>query len=139
MTPTGELFLGIIAFAVMIMALVQVGAIMAGFRLAKRVDQIARQLDEDIKPLLANLTAMSAEAARAAALAARQVDRIDQVFGEMVMRVDRRWRRPRLRDRAGLRMAIIPASGRVRRFFPGGHLPPSRPQTVDDEESLPIG
>ena len=70
MTPTGELFLGIIAFAVMIMALVQVGAIMAGFRLAKRVDQIARQLDEDIKPLLANLTAMSAEAARAAALAA---------------------------------------------------------------------
>src|SRR5262249_4167503 len=78
-TPTGELFLGIIAFAVVIMALVQVGAIMAGFRLAKRVDQIAKQLDEDIKPLLANLTAMSEEAARAASLAARQVERVDQV------------------------------------------------------------
>ena len=53
MSDTGELFLGIIAFAVMIMALIQVGAIFAGMRLAKRVDQLATQLDQDIKPLLA--------------------------------------------------------------------------------------
>ena len=88
MSDTGELFLGIIAFAVMIMALIQVGAIFAGVRLAKRVDQLATQLDQDIKPLLANLTAMSSEAARAAALAARQAERLDRVFGEMVQRVD---------------------------------------------------
>ena len=88
MSDTGELFLGIIAFAVMIMALIQVGAIFAGMRLAKRVDQLATQLDQDIKPLLANLTAMSSEAARAAALAARQAERLDRVFGEMVQRVD---------------------------------------------------
>ena len=88
MTETGELFLGIIAFAVMIMALIQVGAIVAGIRLARRVDQIATQLDQDIKPLLANLTALSSEAARAAALAAKQAERLDQVFGELVQRVD---------------------------------------------------
>jgi len=87
-SETGELFLGIIAFAVMIMALIQVGAIFAGLRLAKRVDQLATQLDQEIKPLIANLTAMSSEAARAAALAAKQAERIDKVFGEMVERVD---------------------------------------------------
>ena len=88
MTDTGELFLGIIAFAVLIMALIQVGAIFAGLRLAKRVDQLATQLDQEIKPLIANLTAMSSEAARAAALAAKQAERLDRVFGEMVQRVD---------------------------------------------------
>ena len=88
MSETGELFLGIIAFAVLIMALIQVGAIFAGIRLARRVDQIATQLDTEIKPLIANLTAMSSEAARAAALAAKQAERLDRVFGEMVLRVD---------------------------------------------------
>jgi hypothetical protein len=87
-SETGELFLGIIAFAVLIMALIQVYAIFAGIRLAKRVDQLAVQLDQEIKPLLANLTALSSEAARAAALAAKQAERIDRVFGELVQRVD---------------------------------------------------
>lgn len=88
MSDTGELFLGIIAFAVLIMALIQVGAIFAGLRLARRVDQLATQLDQEIKPLIANLTAMSSEAARAAALAAKQAERLDRVFGELVQRVD---------------------------------------------------
>ena len=88
MSPTGELFLGIIAFAVLIMALIQVGAIFAGLRLARRVDDMAKQIDTEIKPLIANLTAMSSEAARAAAIAARQAERLDRVFGELVQRVD---------------------------------------------------
>ena len=88
MSATGEILLGIIAFAVVVMAFVQVGAIVAGIRLAKRVDQLAGQLEHDIKPLLSSLTSMTSEAARAAALAARQAERLDHVFGEMVARVD---------------------------------------------------
>jgi hypothetical protein len=87
-SPTGEIFLGIIAFAVLIMALIQVGAIFAGIRLARRVDQLATQLDQEIKPLLANLTALSSEAARAASLAAKQAERFDRVFAELAQRVD---------------------------------------------------
>jgi hypothetical protein len=87
-TDTGELFLGIIAFAVMVMALIQIAAIFAGIRLARRVEDMARQIHTEIKPLIANLTAMSSEAARAAALAAKQAERLDRVFGEMVQRVD---------------------------------------------------
>lgn len=89
MTETGELFLGIIAFAVVVMAAIQVGAIFAGIRLARRVDALATQIDQEIKPLIANLTALSSEAARAASLAARQAERLDRVFGEMVERVDK--------------------------------------------------
>jgi hypothetical protein len=87
-SETGELFLGIIAFAVLIMALIQVGAIFAGIRLVRRVDDMAKQIDTEIKPLIANLTAMSSEAARAATLAAKQAERLDRMFGEMVHRVD---------------------------------------------------
>jgi hypothetical protein len=87
-TDTAELFLGVIAFAVLVMAAIQVAAIVAGMRLARRVDQLATQLDQEIKPLIANLGALSSEAARAAALAAKQAERLDRVFGEMVERVD---------------------------------------------------
>ena len=88
MSETGEIFLGIIAFAVVVMAAVQVGAIFAGIRLARRVEQLATQLDREIKPVLANLTTLTSEAARAAALAAKQAERLDRVFGELVARVD---------------------------------------------------
>jgi hypothetical protein len=86
---TGELFLGIIAFAVVVMAAIQVAAIFAGIRLARRVDQLATQMEQEIKPLLANLSALSSEAARAATLAAKQAERLDRVFGEMVEKVDK--------------------------------------------------
>ena len=89
MSETGELFLGIIAFAVVVMAAIQVAAIFAGIRLARRVDALATQIDQEIKPLIANLTALSSDAARAASLAARQAERLDRVFGELVGRVDK--------------------------------------------------
>lgn len=95
MSQAAELYLAVIAVAVFVMALVQVGAIVAGVRLAKRVDQLARQVESDIKPLIAdvrpliaNVTAMSQEAARAAAVASRGVDRLEHLFDDMALRVD---------------------------------------------------
>jgi hypothetical protein len=88
-TETGELLLGIIALAVVVMAAIQVAAIFAGIRLARRVDALATQIDQELKPLIANLTALSSEAARAASLAAKQAERLDRVFGELVDRVDK--------------------------------------------------
>jgi hypothetical protein len=85
---TAELLLGVIAAAVAVMAVVQVGAIVAGLRVARRVEALATDMETSVKPLLANLTAMSAEASRAATIAAAQVERMDKVFGEMATRVD---------------------------------------------------
>ena len=145
MSETGELFLGIIAFAVLVMALIQVGAIFAGIRLAKRVDQLATQLDQEIKPLIANLTALSSEAARAAALAAKQAERLDRVFGEMVQRVDETLAAAQefVTGPARQGMAIMAGVKAVIDAFRGlreasRRRTASRP-AVDEEESLFIG
>jgi hypothetical protein len=85
---TAEVLLGVIAVAVAVMAIVQVGAIVAGLRVARRVEELASELETSVKPLMTNLTTLSAEASRAATLAAAQVQRIDHLFNELVSRVD---------------------------------------------------
>jgi hypothetical protein len=84
----GTVFLGVIAVAVSVMAVVQVGVIVFGARLARRVDQLATQVDREIKPLLTNLNVVGEEAARAAQLAAAQVERVDKLFAEVALRVE---------------------------------------------------
>jgi len=81
-------FLGIIALAVSVMAIVQVGVIVFGARLAKRVEQVAAQVDREIKPLLVNLNVVGQEAARAAELAAAQIERVDVLFADVAERVE---------------------------------------------------
>lgn len=88
MSETAELLLGVIAVAVAVMAVVQVGAIVAGLRVARRVERIAIDLETGVKPLLMNLTSLSAEASRATAMAAAQVERIDQAFSELTKRIE---------------------------------------------------
>jgi predicted PurR-regulated permease PerM len=87
-TETGELLLGVIAVAVAVMALVQVGAVVAGLRAVRRVEQLATQIETGLKPVLANLTSVSAEAAKAASAAAGQVERIDRIFTDLSSRID---------------------------------------------------
>jgi hypothetical protein len=87
-SDTAELLLGIIALAVAVMAVVQVGAIVAGLRLARRVEQMAIELETGVKPLLNNLTTLSAEASRAATVAAGQVERFDRAFSDLTTRLD---------------------------------------------------
>ncbi len=145
MTQTGELFLGIIALAVVVMAVIQVAAIFAGIRLARRVDALATQIDQEIKPLIANLTKLSSEAAHAASLAARQAERLDRVFGELVGRVDKTLAaahefvtgpaRQGMAIRAGA-WAVLEVFGCVREA-PRRRAAP-RP-AIDEEESLFIG
>ena len=136
-------FLGIIAVAVTVMACVQVGVIVFGARLVRRVDRIASQIDGEIKPLLANLNRVGEDAARAAQLAAAQVERVDQLFANVAMRVED--------TVASLQSAIIaPAregfavlSG-VRAAFAAlremrSASAPARSARHDDEEALFIG
>jgi hypothetical protein len=87
-TDWGVVFLGIIALAVTVMAGVQVGVVVFGARLARRVDQLATQMDREIKPLLTNLNVVGEEAARAAQLAASQIERVDHLFADVAGRVE---------------------------------------------------
>jgi hypothetical protein len=85
---TAELLLGIIALAVAVMAIVQVGAIVAGMRVARRVEHMASELETSVKPLLANLTSLSTEATKAATVAAAQVERFDKLFSDLAVRLE---------------------------------------------------
>ena len=82
------MLLGVIAVAVAVMAIVQVGAIVAGLRVARRVEQHRHRARNRRQAAARNLTALSAEATRAATLAAAQVERFDRVFAELAGRVD---------------------------------------------------
>ena len=84
-----DVWLGIIALAVVVMAAIQVGAIVLGLRLARRVDQLTTEIERDVKPLIKNLTDMTAEASRAVALATAQVERADRLFGDLALSAER--------------------------------------------------
>jgi hypothetical protein len=84
----GEVFLGVIAVATLAMAIVQVGVIVAAGRLARRVEELADRLEKDVKPLFGHLNAIGRDASRAAALATAQVERADQLFSDVAIRID---------------------------------------------------
>lgn len=88
MSGTAEALLAVIAIAVALMALVQVGAIVAGLRMARRMEQLASEIETEVKPLMANLATLTAEATKTANLASAQVERFDKLFGDITSRVE---------------------------------------------------
>lgn len=88
MTDGSDLFLGIIAISTVVMAAVQIGAIVYGGRLVKRVESLLHEVQAEIRPVSSNLTAISRDAARAASLAAAQVERADKLFADLTRRID---------------------------------------------------
>ena len=88
MTRSAEVFLGIIAVATAAMAIVQIGVIIVAGRLARRVDRLANQVEQELKPLSANLNAIGRDASRAMALAAAQVERADRLFADVATRIE---------------------------------------------------
>ncbi len=87
-SASAEIFLGVIALATLVMACLQVWVILFALRAARRADALADRVEHEISPLLANLTEVSQNAARAASLAAAQVERADRLFADVTQRVD---------------------------------------------------
>jgi len=83
-----NLFLGIIAVAVLVMAVIQVAAIVFAMSAARRIGQVADRLEQDLRPVMSNLQAMTSEAARATSLAAAQMERADRMFADLSRRVE---------------------------------------------------
>jgi hypothetical protein len=83
-----DIFLGLIALGVLVMAAIQVGAIVFAVRAARRVEGAIGQLQADVRPIVQNLQTMSSDAARVTSKAAAQVDRIEKVISDLSLRVD---------------------------------------------------
>ena len=82
------LLLGVIAVATAVMAAVQIGLIVYGARLARRVDRLVDKVEQEIQPTLTKINSMSGDTARATSLAVAQIERADQLFSQIAERVD---------------------------------------------------
>ena len=83
-----DVFLGVIAAACLVMAVVQVGLVIAATRLSGRVERLADDVRRELAPITAHLNSIGRDAARAAALAAGQVERADKLFSDIAGRVE---------------------------------------------------
>jgi hypothetical protein len=87
-SDTAVAFLGAIAAATVVMALIQVGAIVYAARLARRLEALAGRLERDLQPAMDRLTVVSDQTARAATLAATQMERVDRTLTLLGDRAD---------------------------------------------------
>ena len=95
MSGWSGVFLGIIAVATLVMALIQVGAIIAVLRIAKEAQDVARQAQDvltsvhrDVKPLLAKANEVAEGASKAVTLATAQAEKVDKLVTDLTRRVD---------------------------------------------------
>lgn len=136
-----DVLLGLIALGVLVMAIIQVAAIVFAARAARRVGDAVSRFEDDVRPIVKNLQVMSAEAARATSAAAAQVDRAERMLGDLTVRMDETLTavqqtilapaRDGLAVLHGIRAALSALRSRdVRR---------SRPSHAEEEDALFIG
>lgn len=80
--------LGVIAGAMVLMAVLQAGFLAYGIRLARRLDRVVETVEREIRPALGRVDAISADAARTSALVVAQVERVDRVAGRLAAGAD---------------------------------------------------
>jgi hypothetical protein len=83
-----DVYLGLIAAGVLVMAAIQVAGVVAALRAARSVGEMANRFERDVRPIIVNLQKVSEEAARASAQAAAQVDRLDTLVSNVARRVE---------------------------------------------------
>ena len=83
-----NVWLGIIAVAVLVMAVIQVAAIVFAMSAARRIGQVADRLEQNLNPVVSNLQTITSEAARMTTLAAAQVERADRMFADLARRAE---------------------------------------------------
>jgi hypothetical protein len=76
-----EIFLGVIAIA-------QIGVMVATSAAVRRMERLADRVEQEFWPLLGHLNSIGRDAARAASLAANQVERADRIFADAAARIE---------------------------------------------------
>jgi hypothetical protein len=81
-------FLGIIAMATLVTAVLQVVLLVAGWQLVRRITRFVHTMEQDVRPIIANVASITRDASRVATLAAAQVERADQLLNSAVLRLE---------------------------------------------------
>ena len=88
MSIWAEVFLGVIALATFTMAAIQVGVIVYGMGVARRLNQLLTEVEREMKPLAESVNTIARDAARISSLAAGQVERVDRLVNELTFRIE---------------------------------------------------
>ena len=88
MTDTAVAMLAIMAVALVIMAVVQIGLIVVALRAARQLTTTAETVQREIRPLIDKIGALTDDAARVTSLALTQIERVDQALAATAQRVD---------------------------------------------------
>ena len=88
MTLWSEIFLGVIAVATLMTAIVQIGVLIAAGLAVRRVGRLLDRVEHELKPAFAQFNTISREAARAVSLVTAQVERADKLFTDFAERVE---------------------------------------------------
>lgn len=142
MTEWSGLFLGIIAAATLVMALIQVGAIIAALRVAKQAQDVLASVQRDVKPLIEKANAMAEEASRTVTLANLQAQKVDRLVTDLTTRIDETSAivQQAIVTPAREGMAIVAAIKGALGVFRGGNDWRGRAgRTGDEEDPLFIG
>ncbi len=141
MSGSGDVFLGVIAAATAVMAVVQIFAMVALARVATQVRDTASAIQQDLRPLIARANAIADEAQKTATIATAQAEKIDRLVTDLTRRVDETSAviqdailtpaREGMAIVAGLKAAI----GALRGFRDLR----ARPGRIEDEDALFIG
>jgi hypothetical protein len=83
-----EIFLGVIALSTLVMALIQVGAVVALARIARQAQQALTSLQQDVRPLMGKIHTIADEASRTAVIATAQAEKVDRLVTDLSRRVD---------------------------------------------------
>ena len=73
-----EVFLGVIAVATLVMALIQLGLVVGGIIAVKRVNEMLTRVEASAKPVLAHVDELIVDTKASLAAARSQVDRVER-------------------------------------------------------------
>jgi hypothetical protein len=82
------LFLGVIALSSLVQAVFLIGLAVGGRRLARRLDEMQKGIDREIRPTLDNLSRITRNLAEIADLATLQARRVDDVLADTVDKIE---------------------------------------------------
>lgn len=88
MNTWATVFLGVIAFATLVTAILQIVLLVAAANLVRRISRFVDFVETEVKPILGSIDAIARDASRVASLAAAQVERVDQVLSGAVERFE---------------------------------------------------
>ena len=83
-----DVWLGVIAVAVLVMAVVQVATLLQLSRVARETAAATRDLRKELSPLIAKAHKVADDAGKVSALALTQMERVDRVLDATAERVD---------------------------------------------------